>query len=146
MGPPKAAELGRVDILLRIGKLMVMAVMGGPPERPLLATGSTPESQDELEETTGLIGTVGKVTMVSSRDGEHAGIIHEKAHADGRPADAGKNGQDADHVDAEKGDASAPIEPLIHREFGFALFVVFFFGLGDPMVYRGIESNFKTRH
>ena len=146
MGPPKAAQLGRVDILFRIGELVMVPVMGSPPKRPLLAARSAPEGQNELKETTGLIGAMGEITVVSPRDGEHAGVIHEKAHADGRPADTGKNGQDADHVDTEEGDASAPIEPLIHREFGFALFVVFFLGLGDRMVYRWIESNFKTRH
>src|SRR5579871_598299 len=39
MGPPETPQAGGVDVLLRVRILVVVAVMGGPPERSLLAAG-----------------------------------------------------------------------------------------------------------
>ena len=110
-----------MDILVRIGVLVVVTVMGGPPERPLLPTGGAPEAHNELEEPAGLIGAVGEVTVVDTRDGEHAEVVHEDAHGDGRPADAGQESEDTDDVHTEKGDAAAPIDLLFFGELAAEL-------------------------
>src|SRR5580692_5695367 len=101
-----------MDILLRVGKLMVMAVVGGPPKRSLLAGGSPPESQYELEKPAGLVGAVGKITVVSAGDGEHPGIVHENTHGDGGPTDAGQEGQDTHHMYQQEWDSPLPIHFL----------------------------------
>src|SRR5579859_5761003 len=110
-----------MDILVRIGVLVVVTMMGGPPKRPLLSAGGAPEAHDELEEPAGLVGAMGEVTVVDTRDGEHAEVVHENAHGDGRPADAGQEGKDTDDVHTEKGDAAAPIDLLFASEFAAEL-------------------------
>src|SRR5581483_40854 len=95
---------------------MVMAVMGGPPKRTLLTAGGSPKSHDGLEEPAGLVSAVGEVPVVDARDGEHAGVIHEKAHRDGGPADPRQESQKTDDMHAEKGDAAGPVDLFIDRK------------------------------
>src|SRR6202789_3701597 len=95
---------------------MVMAVMGGSPKRPLLPAGTAQEGQDELENPAGLVGAVGKVTVVNTRDGEHPDVIHEKAHGNRGPANSGENGANPDHVHTKEGDAAAPVNLLVVGE------------------------------
>ena len=119
-----------MDILVRVGILVVMPVMGGPPKRPLLAAGSAPESHDELEEAAGLVGAMGEIPVVDPRNGEHAEVVHEDAHGDGDPTDTGQEGEDADDVNAEESGAAAPVDLLFFGEFtakfsGERLFVRF---------------------
>ena len=93
VGPPKAPAPGGVDILFRIGKFMVVAVMGGPPKGALLGAGGAPKGQHELEKTAGLVGAVGEVTVIGAGDGEHAGVVHEQTHGNCGPTEARKDRQ-----------------------------------------------------
>jgi hypothetical protein len=97
----------------------MVPVMGGPPKRPFLAARGPQQAKHELEEAAGLVGPVGKITVVNARDGEHADVIHEKAHDNGGPTDAGENGQDSGQVNGEKSDAFRPIDLLVSRRVPF---------------------------
>jgi hypothetical protein len=47
-----------MDIFLGVRELMVVAVMGGPPDRTFLRRGRADEGKNELEPTTRLVASV----------------------------------------------------------------------------------------
>jgi hypothetical protein len=106
-----------MDILICIGKLMMVTVMSRPPKWPLLGAGRAPTSQNELKNTACFVGSVGKIAVVSAGNGEHAGVIHEKAHENRGPAETGKNREYAHHMDQEKRDAIHPVNLFIMGVF-----------------------------
>jgi hypothetical protein len=77
MGPIKAFQLGRMDILIGVGVLVMMPMLGRPPERTLLRGGAPKKGEAKLEKSTGFIASMREITMKSSRDAEFADKEHE---------------------------------------------------------------------
>src|SRR4029077_5401620 len=72
----------RVRILGRIRMAMVLAVVSGPPERPLLHGAASQTRQDKLKPAAGLVRAMGKVAVISGRDAEHAYKVKAGAEHD----------------------------------------------------------------
>jgi hypothetical protein len=83
-----------VQVLIGIGVLVVVTVMGGPPEGTLLGGGTAEESEAKLKETAGFVATVGKVAMKSAGNAEFANKEHEGAQHGRLKIDSGpKHGE-----------------------------------------------------
>jgi hypothetical protein len=61
-----------VDVLRLVGVLVVVPVMGRPPQRAHLGRRAAQEGQDKLEEAAGLVGVVREVPVVAAGQREHA--------------------------------------------------------------------------
>src|SRR5215472_15113860 len=101
-----------MQVLLPVGVSMMISMMGRPPERALLHCGAADPCQDELEPPIRPVRPVGEVTMVPSRNSEHADHIEAKTDqecppAHGRP-ECGQRGD----VNAKEGEALRPIDPI----------------------------------
>jgi hypothetical protein len=68
----KAEVARRMNVELRIGMEMVVAMVRRPPQHALLRRRLRNECENELKDPRGLIGAVGKVAMVASADGENS--------------------------------------------------------------------------
>jgi hypothetical protein len=85
--------------------LVVMAMMGGPPERALLGGGPAEKSEEKLEGAAGLIAAVRKIAVESSGDPEFAGEEHKGAERHGPPGNPGPKDGEAGHMDKDEEDA-----------------------------------------
>lgn len=79
VGPEKPEQRGGVQVLLLIGKTMMVAMMGSPPQNPFLHGSHGHESDHKLKETAGLIGAMRKIAMITPGDEEHAHFVHREA-------------------------------------------------------------------
>ena len=115
MRPVKAFQLGRVEIVVRIGMLVMMPVMGGPPESSFLGGGATEESEEELERTAGLVTPVGKIAVKGTGDSKLTGEKHERAKHGGLPVDSSpKDGEARDVKQDEKNAGKRNIDTSMH--------------------------------
>ena len=112
--PVKALELGGMQVLVGVGMLVMMAVMGRPPERALLRRAAAEEGEEELERAAGLVAAMGKITVKRAGDAELADEEHERAEAGGLHVDPGPDHREAHEVhdnehDARKGDTETTV-------------------------------------
>jgi len=99
-------------VFIGIGEAVMVAVMGGPPERSALDGGIAENREDELPEAAGLIRLVGKIAVIETRDGEHA---HEIEHQRGRrrdPAPPHPDDPEAHGVQNDEGGNPQPFHPV----------------------------------
>jgi hypothetical protein len=83
---------------------MVMAMMGGPPQRSLLSGSLSHKSNYKLKKTRRLIGLVRKVAVIATRDPEHPEEIKERAHQPIEKCRACKNCRQRQKVHNDKAD------------------------------------------
>ena len=83
---------------------MVMPMVGRPPQHTFLCGCHCEERQEKLEYPAGLIRAMGKVAVISSRDGNHSQIIAADSQHDPFPSYPGLNGPEAHQMDAQKWD------------------------------------------
>src|ERR1700722_18771327 len=79
VGPKETEECGGVDVIVLVGKTVMMAVMGGPPEDAFLYGGHGHEGDYELECAAGLVGAMRKIPVIAGGDPEHP--HRDKGHA-----------------------------------------------------------------
>jgi len=75
-----------MDVIGLVGELVVVPMMGGPPEDSLLTRGPAEEGQDELERPAGFERAVRKIAMESGGDAEHANGQQCRSQGDGAPS------------------------------------------------------------
>jgi hypothetical protein len=75
----------RMDVSLLVGKPVVITMMGCPPERSFLCGRASKDRENELSPAGGLECTVGEVSMIESRDREHAEEVEEGCNGNGSP-------------------------------------------------------------
>jgi hypothetical protein len=104
VGEPEAPLTRRVDVELGVGVAVVLAVLGGPPQRSLLGRALGDERQHELERPAGLERPVREVAVVAGGDGEHP--QQKKADGDGHggAGDASPDRRQAGEVDQDERD------------------------------------------
>ena len=88
MGIEKALVARGVDVRIRIGKQVVMAVLGRPPQHALLRGGLRDPGQHELEDAARLVAAMRKVAMIATRHAEHAEPVEADAQQGGLPGHA----------------------------------------------------------
>jgi len=95
---PEAAVLGRVRVLGGVGVLVVEAVMGRPPEHPLLSRALRAEREQELKRARGLEGPVREVAVVGQGHQHHAREVGAE-----REHETGPGEPDQDDADDRRG-------------------------------------------
>ena len=84
MGPEEA--LGDViGVLVGIDVLVVLAVLGAPPQGGILKGGGPKEQNEDLYGPLGPIGLVGEKPVVSHSDADAGGRIEEKKNSEKEP-------------------------------------------------------------
>src|SRR5687767_15557647 len=78
----------RVRVSGRIRVTMVFAMVGRPPERSALGRRSTQDCKDKLRGARSFKSAVGKVSMINSRDREHAHEVENGRRGYGGPTPA----------------------------------------------------------
>ena len=63
---------GIMGVLIRIGKLMMLAVLGGPFQRGFFVSRGSKEKKQKPDETVGFVGSVCKEAVIADSD-RHAG-------------------------------------------------------------------------
>ena len=109
MAPPEALLHRRVDVLGLVGEAVVVAVVRGPPEDPLLRGRLAEEGHDELPEAVHPVGAVGEVAVEARGDREHPEVVRPEAEGDPFPREVeGEDAQggDVDEAEAEGGGRS----------------------------------------
>jgi len=109
MAPEESVPVGRMGIALFVGMAMMMAVVSGPPEGSLLNGAVAPDGEKELGPARCLEGTVGKVTMVKARNGEHSDEVKGHSRQDRNPAPTHPDHSEAHQVEAQEGDRPDPV-------------------------------------
>src|ERR1043166_8415666 len=74
VAPPKAVLRG-MRIFRHIGILMMMPMIRRPPQDTFLGSRGTAESHQELHHAAHTVSLMGKITMISTGDEKHAGVI-----------------------------------------------------------------------
>ena len=77
---PEAVDLHGVRVGRRVAVAVVMAVVGCPPERPLLRRSLRHEGDDELKPARGLVRLVREVAVIAAGDPEHSDHVQGGAH------------------------------------------------------------------
>jgi len=81
---------------------MVMPMVGRPPQHAFLCGCHREERQDKLEYPTGFERAMGKIAMISRRDGNHSQIIAADSQQNPFPLNPGLKGHEAHQMDAQK--------------------------------------------
>src|SRR6266496_3473535 len=102
-----------MHILDGVGKAMVIAMMGRPPQRPSLQSGRAQPCQHELKGAAGAKRAVGKVAMEAAGDSKGAHEISNDERDGGRPADAGPEHERTARMEQQKTPRAE--YPEIHR-------------------------------
>ncbi len=77
-----------VQVLFGIGMPVVLAVVGGPPQRSALRAGSADEREQHFHPRVGLEGFMREIAVVEAGDGEHAQTIGQQQGDQCRPRKA----------------------------------------------------------
>jgi hypothetical protein len=112
VSPPEAVAARRVDVVGRVGELVVVAMGGGPPQDAALHRGLGEEAQDELEPARGLEAAVREVPVVADADEEHPADIEGggEDQARPRPAERDHAGDGGDVDDPERHGAAVEVD------------------------------------
>jgi hypothetical protein len=94
--------------LVRIA--VVVAVMGSPPQRTALGAGLRQECEHELKHAAGLVGAVGKVSVVDTGHREHADEVQRHAADGRRRGDTGPDGSESEQMDGNEGRHAQPAD------------------------------------
>jgi hypothetical protein len=100
--------------------LVMVTMMGRPPESSLLRGGSAQERQAKLKEPARFVASMRKVAMKSARDAEFAGKKHESAERGGLPVDPGpKHGETRQMKHNEKDPGKRNVEVSVHKSLDY---------------------------
>jgi hypothetical protein len=99
-----------MHIHLLIGMLMVMPVMGCPPQRSLLNCRRSEPRQDELKNPARPIRPVCKIAVIASGNAEHTNDVQSHAQPKGFPRDSREESSQANQVNSEEWQALDPID------------------------------------
>src|SRR6185312_6636016 len=93
MGAPELASQRRMKILIGVGNQMMMSMMGRPPKRTFLVSGSPCERDQKLKKPAGAIGAMGQQAVKARGDRKHSHDIERQTGDDRDCAHAGPNDQ-----------------------------------------------------
>src|SRR5262245_41200001 len=104
MAVPEALVARRVNVALGVGKQVMMAVLGGPPQHALLRRALRQQGKNELEGAAGREGAMREVAMIAGPDSEDAQPIEHEANGNRLPSDAGPDRRRAGEMHQHEGD------------------------------------------
>ena len=132
MGIEEAAVTRGVNVVLRVGMDVVVAVLGRPPQHALLGGALREAGEDELECPTRGEGAVRKIAMVGRADGEDPHGIEREADPQRGGAHARPDGGETGEVDQHERNGGG-VEDVVVIVVG-----VRFVGHGHPLRCRQI--------
>lgn len=88
MCPPHAVDARWMNVFFSIRELMVVAVMGCPPDRTLLSRCGTDECEHELKPPTRLVAAMREVAVIHTGNAEHAHNVEQHAHGECDPTES----------------------------------------------------------
>ena len=98
------AEMARrMNVELRIGMEVVVAMVRRPPQHTLLRRRLRHDRENELKDSAGLIGAMGKVAMVASPDGKNPEPVKADADRQRLHGDAGPDRPEARQMNHQEG-------------------------------------------
>ncbi len=101
-----------------IGMLVVVAMLGGPPESTLLGGHAAEEGEAKLEKAAGLITAMGKIAVESAGDTEFTDEKHEGAKGGSLDIDSGPDNGKAYQMDQdEKNSRNGDVKVTMHRTY-----------------------------
>jgi|FLLY01.1.fsa_nt_gi hypothetical protein len=74
-----------MNVVWIVGRLVVMSVMRGPPNRTALACSVAEHRSQELNSTACLEGAMRKISMIESRDAKNSSEVYCKCDGDRYP-------------------------------------------------------------
>ena len=92
-----------MDVLRPVRVLVVVAVIGRPPEHALLGRRLSQQRQQELGHAGQPVGAMAEVAVEAGRDGEHPQVVGAEAEGDALPGEA--DGEDAEGRDMDEEEA-----------------------------------------
>src|SRR5437868_1194546 len=93
--------------------LVMVPVMGCPPERTLLSRGGAQPREAELKKTGGFESSVSEVSVVATCNGKHTSAIGQNEGAKSDPAHPGIKHEEAGQVDEDKRCAAKDVGTFI---------------------------------
>lgn len=100
--PPNALHDGGMGIIFRIRITVMVAVMGGPPQGPLLHGAATQPGQKQLKRPAGFIGFMGKIAVIPAGDPKHTNEIQSHAQNNIDGLHAGEKHRQATNMQPDK--------------------------------------------
>src|ERR1700733_12142299 len=94
-----------MDVLVGIGMLVMMPMMGRPPQRALLGRRAPQKSEAKLEPAARLVTPMGEVAMKSTGDAELPDEEHKGTKRHGFQVNSGPKHRKTSHVNRDKKDA-----------------------------------------
>ena len=88
VGFPKSMLLGGVRVQMGVRMRVVIAVVGGPPDRTTLDGRSPQKSHEKLNRTAGAECLMTEVPVVKASDGKHTNDVHPNAQSQGGPRES----------------------------------------------------------
>src|SRR5262245_32145903 len=159
MAVPEALVARRMNVALGVGKQVMMAVLGGPPQHALLRGALRQQGENELEGAAGREGAMREVAMIAGTDGEDAQPIEHKANGNRLPSDAGPDRRRAGEMHQHEGDGGGIDDVAVgvaRLDFGGSSFRPGRVAISerheyvlqpsgrDPSLYRGPVPPFST--
>ena len=89
---------------------MVLAVMPRPPQRASLTCGTTQHGHHELGDSPYAVRPMREVSVIDSRDEEHAQDVKRHGDTERRRTDAGEDYCKAREVDSDERDSPIPVD------------------------------------
>lgn len=112
MRPKKTVDAGRVGVHRFVRVLVMMTVMGSPPERAALDRGARPKCEQELAEARCAVGFVGKIAVQNAGNGKHADEVEGNGCAHSEPAPTHPDQAKTTEVQHDKGNATDKVDPI----------------------------------
>jgi hypothetical protein len=108
VGVQKSSPGRGVDVLVFIGVLVMVPMMGGPPQRPFLRARVADESEQELKPSRSLVASMGKIPVVEAGDRKHPRPVKCEADEKRHRAEAHPEDQKRHEVNGDEGDGRDP--------------------------------------
>src|ERR1044072_8732238 len=102
MRTPERVRERRVQVVIRVRVKMMAAMMGRPPERPLLVRSCAKKGNQELENPAAAVRAVREETMKPGGDRKHPYDVQSQTGHDRRNAHARPDDKQASHMHEEE--------------------------------------------
>jgi len=88
---------------------VMVAMMGGPPERSPLDRCITHRSEYKLPESIGFEGVMGKIAVIKACDGKHTDQVKQNRNTDSCPGPADPENTETHQVQEQKRNDTQPV-------------------------------------
>ncbi len=102
--PREAAQRRRMQVFVGVRILVMVPVMGGPPQHALLRRTGGHQRDDELKRAAGLVRAMREIAVIAGGHEEHAHVVQRQADSHILPRKRQEKGSQTGHVHGHHGD------------------------------------------